>query len=175
MIISTQAYLPFPRSLVFGTYRDRLAELVPYMPNIRQVVIQSRQEQGDRIEQVNIWHGGGDIPAAARTILNESMLSWTEYGTWNEADFTNAWKIRTHAYTDAVLCSGLNRFLERGVGTVVESHGELRIDSSQIREVPSFVAGMVGGVVEDFLGKKIGPNLQQMGEGVTRYLEAHRT
>jgi len=173
MLISTRTYLPFPRDLVFSTYRDRVSELVPYVPNIRGVVVQSRQVKGDRIEQVNIWHGGGDIPAAARAILNETMLSWTEHATWDETQFTNDWRIRTHAYTEAVFCSGLSRFVERGSGTVVESQGELRIDPREIREVPSFIAGMVGGVVEDFLGKKIEPNLQQMGEGVTRYLEMH--
>lgn len=173
MLISTRAYLPFPRAIVYTTYRDRLSELVPYMPNIRQVIEQSRIVTGDRIELVNLWHGGGDIPSAARAVLSESMLSWTEHGVWDERHFTNAWKIRTHAYTEAVFCSGISRFIEDGSGTVVESQGELRIDSRQIREVPSFIAGMVGGIIEDFLGRKIEPNLQQMGDGVCRYLEAH--
>jgi len=173
MLISTRTYLPFPKDLVFVTYRDRLQELAPYIPNIRQVEVQSRKSVGDRVEQVNIWHGGGDIPAAARAVLNESMLSWTEHAVWDESRFTNAWQIRTHAYTEAVFCSGLSRFVEHGEGTVVESQGELRIDSSKIREVPSFIAGMVGGVVEDFLGKKIEPNLKQMSDGVNRYLEVH--
>jgi hypothetical protein len=171
MIISTRIHLPFPREVVFRTYRDCLVELIPYMPNIRQVAITSRQEMGDRIEQVNEWKGGGDIPAAARAILDESMLSWTERALWQSAEFVTHWQIQTHAYTQAVHCKGLNRFLEDQGGTVIESVGELRIDPKQIHEVPSFIAGMVGGVVEDFLGKKIEPNLIQMGDGVRRYLE----
>lgn len=171
MIISTRTYLPFPRSLVYSTYRDRLPELIPYMPNIRGVAIKSREERGEHIEQVNEWYGGGDIPSAARSILDESMLSWTEHALWNEANFTTAWKIKTHAYTEAVLCKGHNRFLEHEQGTLITSEGELSIDSRQIKNVPSFIAKMVGGVVEDFLGKKIEPNLIQMSEGVHRYLE----
>lgn len=170
MIISTRTYLPFPRSLVFTTYRDRLSELVPYMPNIQEIAIKSRQEQGEHIAQVNEWHGGGDIPVAARSILDESMLSWTEHALWDETNFTTAWKIETHAYTEAVLCKGNNRFLEQDQGTLITSEGELSIDSNKIKNVPSFVAKMVSGMVEDFLGKKIEPNLAQMGEGVHRYL-----
>ena len=173
MIISTRTYLPFPRSLVFTTYRDRLPELVPYMPNIQGITIKSRQERGEHIEQVNEWQGGGDVPAAARSILDESMLSWTEHALWDETNFTTAWKIETHAYTEAVLCKGNNRFLEKDQGTLITSEGELSIDSNKIKNVPSFIAKMVSGVVEDFLGKKIEPNLVQMGEGVHRYLKQH--
>lgn len=173
MIISTRTYLPFPRSLVFTTYRDRLPELVPYMPNIQGVAIKSRQEQGEHIEQVNEWQGGGDVPAAARSILDESMLSWTEHALWDETNFTTAWKIETHAYTEAVLCKGHNHFLEQNQGTLITSEGELNIDSNKIKNVPAFIAKMVSGMVEDFLGKKIEPNLVQMGEGVHRYLEQH--
>jgi hypothetical protein len=173
MIISTRTYLPFPRSLVFSTYRDRLLDVVPYMPNIQDVSIKSRQERGEQIEQVNEWQGGGEIPAAARSILDESMLAWTEHALWNANNFTTAWKINTHAYTEAVLCKGHNRFLEQDQGTVIASEGELSIDTRQIKNVPSFIAKMVGGIVEDFLGKKIEPNLVQMGAGVRRYLEQH--
>ncbi|MGG6298297.1 hypothetical protein ACQ4M4_28360 [Leptolyngbya sp. AN02str] len=171
MLISTSVYVPFSRELVFATYRDRLVELVPYMPNIRQVEVKLRRDMGTHIDLVNEWHGGGDIPSAARAILNESMLSWTEQARWDAANYLTDWQIKTHAYTEAVLCKGKNRFVESQGGTLIESKGELSIDSRQIREVPQFLAGMVGGIVEDFLGKKIEPNLVQMSEGVRRYLE----
>lgn len=171
MIIRTDAWVPFPRALVYSTYRDRLLELVPYMPNIRQIELKTRQENGSQVEMVNEWHGGGEIPAAARAILDESMLSWTEQALWDESLYTTDWRIQTHAFTDAVSCTGKNRFIDQPNGTLIQSRGELSIDPSKIREVPQFLAGMVGKVVEDFLGKKIEPNLQQMSEGVRRYLE----
>lgn len=175
MIISTRFHVPFPRDLVFQTYRDRLEELIPYMPNIRGVVIKSREEAGDRIQQVNEWQGGGEIPSAARAILDDSMLSWTENAHWDALDFVTHWEIQTHAYREAVHCQGKNRFFATDHGTLVESSGELRIDPRQIHNVPGFVAKMVGGVVEDFLSKKIEPNLHQMGQSVQRYLEVNQT
>ena len=170
MLISTDTLIPFPRSLVYTTYRDQLMALIPYLPNVRAIELKSRRTEGDRLYSVNEWHGGGEIPVAARAILSESMLSWTEYNTWNEADFTVEWRIQTHAFTEAVRCGGKNRFYAEGNTTRIESRGELVIDSHQIKGIPSFLTGGVAHVVEEFLSSKIQPNLLQMGEGVTHYL-----
>jgi hypothetical protein len=171
MLISADVRLPFPRSLVYTTYRDKLAEVVPYLHNVRGIEVKSRQEKDGLIYLTNEWHGGGEIPAAARAVLSDAMLSWTDFATWNEANFSTDWRIQTHAFTEAVHCRGKNLFLPDGNGTLIQSRGELRIDTNQIHGVPHFLAGMVAGMVEDFLSKKIAPNLQQFGEAVCRYLE----
>jgi hypothetical protein len=77
MLISADTKIPFPRSLVYATYRDKLVELVPYMPNVRQITLLSRRQAGSNIYTVNEWYGGSEIPAAARVLLSEDMLSWT--------------------------------------------------------------------------------------------------
>ncbi|RAM48458.1 MAG: hypothetical protein C6Y22_27800 [Hapalosiphonaceae cyanobacterium JJU2] len=171
MLISADTRISFPRSLVYATYRDKLVELIPYMPNIRQIEVKSRREEDRRVYSINEWHGGGEIPLAARAILSEDMLSWTEYNTWNEAEFLVEWQIKTHVYTEAVYCAGKNRFLADGDRTIIKSRGELTIDSKQIKGVPWFIASKVADIVEDFLGKKIEPNLLQMSEGVRQFLE----
>ncbi|PMB21402.1 hypothetical protein CEN45_14835 [Fischerella thermalis CCMEE 5198] len=171
MLISADTRISFPLSLVYATYRDKLIELVPYMPNVRQIEVKSRQEEDKRVYSINEWHGGGDIPLAARAILSEDMLSWTEYNTWNEAEFVVEWQIKTHAFTEAVHCAGKNRFIADGDATLIKSCGELIIDPKQIKGVPWFIATKVANIVEDFLSKKVEPNLFQMSEGVRQYLE----
>ncbi|GAB4150436.1 MAG: hypothetical protein Fur0046_29410 [Cyanobacteria bacterium J069] len=171
MLISADTRVPFPRPLVYSTYRDKLMELVPYMPNIRNVQVRSREAGGNWVKFVNEWHGGGDIPTAARAFLNDSMLSWTERAVWDGSQFMTEWQIETHAFTEAVHCVGTNRFFEDRGSTLIQSRGELAIDPRKLKDVPPFLAGMVSGIVEDFLGKKIGPNLVQMSSGVTTYLE----
>jgi hypothetical protein len=171
MLICANTQIPFPRSLVYATYRDKLVELVPYMPNVRDIEVKSRSEVGSNIYTINQWHGGSEIPAAARVILSEDMLSWTEYNTWNQADLTVEWRIETHAFTEAVKCSGKNRFLQDANSTVIESRGELVIDAKQIKGVPFFLTSTIANVVEDFLGKSIQPNLLAMSAGVRQYLE----
>jgi len=172
MLISATVHLPFPRSLVYATYRDKLLELIPYMPNVRQIEIKSRKEENGLIYFVNEWHGGGEIPVAARALLDESLLSWVDRATWDDAQFKTDWRIETHAFTEAVYCAGTNRFLEDGDRTIVESKGELRIDPHKLQGVLPFLAGTVAHLVEDVLGKRIEPNLLQMSEGVRRYLES---
>lgn len=171
MIISVNTYVPFPRPLVYATYRDKLAEIVSYLPNVRQIDIKSRREENGLIHFVNEWHGGGEIPHIARTILSETMLSWTDFATWNESNFTTAWRTETHVFTEAVNCTGKNSFFEKDGGTLIESRGQLIIDAKKIKNVPFLFVEPLGRAVEDFLGKTIEPNLQQVGEGVRLYLE----
>ncbi len=102
------------------------------------------------------------------------MLSWTDRAKWDESDFTCEWKIETHAMTEAVHCGGKNLFLEDGEGTLLQIRGELTIDASKIRGVPGFLANKVGKGVEDFLGKRIQPNLIEVSEALGKLLEKER-
>lgn len=172
--LRADADIPFPRELVYLTYRDRLPDLVPFLPNIRAIEVQSRRDEPGAVHLVNIWHGGGDIPTAARAFLSESMMSWTDIATWRDADFLVEWQTRTHAFTEAVACGGVNRFIETGPATVrFEIRGEITIDPKKI-PVPRFLAGKAASAVEDFLLKKITPNLIATSDGVRRFLEQER-
>ncbi|AFY87618.1 MULTISPECIES: hypothetical protein [Chroococcidiopsis] len=169
--ISADTRIPFPCHLVYATYRDKLNDLIPYMHNVRSVQIKSRREENGKVYTINEWHGGGEIPAAARAILSEDMLSWTEYNTWDESNLTLEWQIKTHAFTEAVHCGGKNQFIAEGDTTLIQSRGAMSIDPHQMKGVPWFLTGTIAHVVEDFLGKKIEPNLLQMSEGVRHFLE----
>jgi hypothetical protein len=172
MDIRADARLPFPRELVFETYRDGLLEILRFLPNVRAIEIKSRKEEGPVVEFVNVWRAGGEIPAAARAILSESMLCWTDYASWNRETLRCDWRTETHSFTEAVRCVGVNSFLEDGPGkTLLEIRGSLDIDARKIRGVPGFLAGKVGRTVEEFLLNKIQPNLVETAKGLERYLQ----
>ena len=175
MELRADAVIPFPRDIVFAAYRDDLTHVLKFLPNVRGIEMKSHKEDGPRIERVNEWHGGGEIPAAARAVLSEAMLSWTDYATWHGDAFACDWRIETHAFTEAVSCGGRNVFLEDGPGkTVLQIRGKLEIDAKKIRGVPGFLAGKVGRTVEDFLGAKIQPNLVETIKGLEKYLESRK-
>jgi hypothetical protein len=174
MDLVADATLPFPRPVVFAAYRDHLVDVVEYLPNIRAIEVKSRNDDGPVVQLLNVWHGGGDIPAAARAVISEAMLSWDDQARWDERDFTCKWRIVTHAFSEAVTCEGTNRFLERDGETTLEIRGTLSIDAAKIRGVPRLLAGTVGRTVEDFLGKKIKPNLVEVSGGLRKYLDAKR-
>jgi hypothetical protein len=172
MELRADAHIPFPRDVVFAAYRDDITKVLAYLPNVRNIEVKSRKDEGTVSELVNIWHGGGEIPAAARAVLSESMLSWTDYARWDSATFLCEWRIETHAFTEAVSCKGINTFLEESPGkTLLEIRGKMEIDAKKIRGVPGFLAGKVGRTIEEFLGGKIQPNLVETAKGLTRYLE----
>jgi len=170
MDLSADARIPFPRPVVFAAYRDKLPELLEYLPNVRAIEVQSRKDAPPITELVNIWRGGGEIPAAARAFLSEAMLSWTDHARWDESAFTCSWRIEAHAFTEAVGCQGTNRFLEDGDGTLLQIRGALVIDASKLKGVPRLLSGTVSKTVEEVLGGKIKPNLVQVSDGVRRYL-----
>jgi hypothetical protein len=171
MLISADAKLDFPRDVVFRTYRDDLVHFAEFLPNIRRIEVRSRENEDGVVKLVNIWHGGGEIPAAARMVLSESMLSWTDYANWRESDYTCEWRIETHSFKDAVDCKGNNRFIEVEGGTRLEIRGELEIDASKVKAVPKLLSKSVSKTVAEFLIKKITPNLIEVTDGLRRYLE----
>jgi hypothetical protein len=172
MDLHVDAPIPFSREVVFKAYRDDLTKLLPYLPNVRTIEVTSRKESGPRVETVLIWHGGGDIPGALRAVLSESMLSWTDYATWDSEALRCDWRTETHALTEAVHSQGYNLFVEDGSGkTILQLRGKFEVDAKKIRGVPGFLAGKLARAAEDFLGGKIAPNLQETAKGITRYLK----
>ena len=171
MLLTLDVIVPFPRRLVFCTYRDELTQLVEFMPTVQRVEIRSREHDGSAVKLVNVWHGGAEIPAAARVVMSKSLLSWTDYATWNESDFTCDWCIESHSFKDAVDCRGSNRFVEMEDGTRIEIRGDILIDVSKIRGVPKVLGKSLGKSVSDLLIKRITPNLIETAEGLKRYLE----
>ena len=170
MDIKTDVTLPYPRERVFTTYRDRLAELLVYLPNIRKLEIKQREERGDEILLVNEWAGGGEIPAVARSFLSESMLSWTDHATWKKADWICNWRTDVHAFPGALLSSGWNRFVETPGGTRIEFRGQLTCDASRVPGVPRLLARSLNGTIEKLFVGKIGENLVGVGEGIGKLL-----
>jgi hypothetical protein len=175
MEIRVDAHIPFPRDVVFEAFRDDITKLLPYLPNVRNIELKSRKDDGPRSEIAMVWKGGGDIPAALRAFLSEAMLSWTDYATWDSQALRCDWRTETHALTEAVNSHGTNTFVDDGPGkTVLQMRGTFEIDPKKIRGLPGFVANKVGKTAEEFLGGKIAPNLLETAKGLTRYLQERK-
>jgi hypothetical protein len=170
MEIVADTVLPFPRPLVFATYRDRLPDLVRYLPNIREIKVRSRADRGPEVDLVNDWKGGGDIPAVARSVLSESMLSWTDHATWFEADFRVDWRTDVHAFPGAVKSAGTNRFVEVPEGTRFSLRGTFTCDASKVPGVPRLLAKAASGTIEKMMVSQIAKNTIEIARGVAKML-----
>jgi hypothetical protein len=172
MDIRAEGRLAFPPERVFVVYRDDILELLPYLGNVRNIVVRSRKDDGPLVEMVNDWTGGGDIPAALRAVLSDSMLSWTDHATWNREALWCDWRIETRAFTEAVRSGGRNSFESDGAGgTHLHVRGSLEIDPSKLRGVPGFLAGKIARALEGFLVDKIQANLVETVKGLSAYLQ----
>ena len=56
MKFQSSQVIPFAVEDVFVLVRDRLQDLVPYMPNVKKIVTESREETGEqKIHLLNRW------------------------------------------------------------------------------------------------------------------------
>jgi hypothetical protein len=172
MDIRADAVIPFPPEQVFAAYRDRLAELAEYLPNIASIEVLSRDELPDgAVRLVNEWRGSGaDLPKVARAFITPEKLRWTDHATWHP-DLTVDWRSDVHAFPGAVLSSGKNRFVAAGQGTRLEIRGQLTVDATKIPGVPRLLAGTVSAAVEKVLGGQVATNATKQAEGLTRLLQ----
>ncbi|MGF1509230.1 MAG: hypothetical protein ACFB9M_06970 [Myxococcota bacterium] len=173
MKVEADARLSHPRELVFRTYRDRLTEMLPYLPNIRDISQESRRDEGSVTRVVNRWSGAGDdIPRLARSVVTPEMLVWLDHAEWNESEWTCRWRIEHLSFSEQVDCSGLNHFVETPEGCTVQIRGNLKVDAKRLPGVPKMMAGAVAPVVEGFIVQAIRPNLVKTADGVAAFLNA---
>ncbi|MBX2796065.1 MAG: hypothetical protein KTR31_00310 [Myxococcales bacterium] len=164
--------IPFERELVFSTHRDKLVELVPYLPNVDSVVIQSREEDGDVVRLVNEWTGASsDVPAVVRPVLKPEHLSWVDRATWDVAKWRCDWQITISALPEVVTAKGSNTFVDEGGETLIQMTGEFVIHPDKVPGVPSFVARRAAGPLEKFVVGLLQPNLRRSNQAVLQYLE----
>lgn len=172
MKLEADARIAFPREMVYAAYRDRLPEMVPYLPNVRAIRVESRDdypEQG-RTELVNVWEANAEIPKILGSFVKPDALAWTDRATWHQGAWTCDWRIEPRVFTQSVKCWGTNTYREDGEATILEIRGELEIDAKGLG-VPRMLAGKVAPAVEKFIVNLIKPNLVSTADGLEQYLK----
>lgn len=161
-----------PRPLVFETYRDKLPELVPYLPNCDRIDVLERQQLEDgRIKLKNHWFGNVKVPRAARRFVKEELMSWYDHATWDPEAFTVDWIFELLVFTEAATCAGKNFFEVVDAGTTrYVLTGELNLDLDRMPFVPRMFRGLAPRI-EQWLINGVQPNLQSIGAAVGQYLD----
>jgi hypothetical protein len=162
--------LPFPRSPVFAAYRDHMVRILEFLPNVRAIDARSREVEGPIVLSSSEWHGGGEVPAAVRGIVAQSMLGWTEHVRWDGESFCCDWRAESHSFSEGIHCHGRTSFVEDGGGgTRLELRGAVDVHARRLPGIPPFLAGSVGRHVEDFLVDRIRTNLLETARWFERY------
>jgi hypothetical protein len=176
MKLEADARISFPRELVFKTYRDRLPELVPHLPDVQSIKVLEREEApGGKTgvtRLLNLWIGKAEIPKLAQAVIKPEMLQWDDYAVWDQNDWTCEWRVATKMFTESVKCGGKNRFIDEGATTKLEIRGNLEIDLKGVPGVPKFLAGSVAPVVEKLIVTLLTPNLLSVSKGLEAFLKS---
>ncbi len=172
MRIHSTSVVNHPRQRVFEAYRDQLPDIAAYIPDIREIQVQRRGDEGGRVQLHNVWIADRELPSFARGILQPDMLRWDDFADWDLAAWCCTWRMKTRAFTESVRCSGTNRFeaIDEGSTRVVLA-GDLEIDVKSIPGVPRLLAGRLKPQVERFIVSLITPNLEQVNTSLGRFLD----
>jgi len=161
-----------PQERVYRTYRDRLREIAPYIPDIKEITVRSREEGDGSVRQHNRWVARREIPRMLQVVVKPEMLCWDDIATWKDAEFCCDWVLRLRVFTESVHCRGTNWFRAEGPGRCrVVLEGDLDIALDRMPGVPSIVARRIGPQVERFFVSLITPNLERVNQSLERFLD----
>ena len=171
MEIHVVSTLNFSRDKVFNAYRDNLAEMVPYLPNINKIEVVSREEPEPNIVKFeNHWYADAPIPKLAQAIIKPDMLKWFDFATWNSEANSCDWLIQTFFMKEAVHCKGKNTFKEIDDNTMeLTIHGDLSLNPKAIG-VPRLLAGKLTPQLEKFIIALITPNFHKTNSAIEQFL-----
>ncbi|MCB9685158.1 MAG: hypothetical protein H6738_06950 [Alphaproteobacteria bacterium] len=172
MEIRSESRIHYPRETVYRAYRDRLPEIAEFIPDIKEIVVRSKEDAAVGPKIHNEWIADREIPAFATAFLKPEHLRWDDHAQWDDTGFHVDWTLKTRAFTDAVRCSGRNAFLVDGDGTRVLLTGDLQISVHEIPGIPSFLGKRLAPQVEKFIVSLITPNLERVNASIERFLDA---
>ncbi len=164
--------LPHPLDLVFQTHRDKLEELVEYLPNVDSAKTVKREENGPVVSLENHWVGAStDVPAMLRPWIKAEYLGWVDFAVWDEAKHTCKWRLELGVLPGAISAHGETRFREEDGETVADMTGEFIVHPDRLPGVPAFVAKRAAPTLEKFIVGLIQPNLRKSNAAVVEYID----
>jgi len=176
MRIHSESMIGHPQSEVYEAYRDRLPEIAAYIPDVKEIRVESREDGDGTVKLHNLWIADREIPVFARAFLKPEMLEWDDHARWSDAESIVRWDLKLHVFTDSVTCSGTNTFVSEGdEKTKVVLEGDLDIDLKSIPGVPKLLAKGMKPKVEKFIVSLITPNLEQVNVSLQQFLDDQKS
>jgi hypothetical protein len=175
MDITVDTRIQYPRALVFGTMRDQMPSLAPFLPNVESIEVKERKEPAPGVvELVNLWKAAKtEVPTVARPFIDQSKLNWLDRARWTASDHNCAWSLEVGFMPDRVKCGGQTSYLEDGPErTLIRMRGKLELDLKGL--LPGILARSATPTVEGFIVKLVQPNFEKTIEALGKYLASRK-
>ncbi len=174
MNFEVEERINYPRELVFTTIRDRLPELIPYLPNVKKIEVIDKKKTKDIVNLKNKWYADFEIPRVVQKVIKIEEIAWIDYARWNEKDYTCEWRIEPVFFKEYVDVKGVNYYYEDGRETIIKLTGEINIDVSKHPLVPRLLSGIVNKEITGIVVNGIKPNLVSLIDGVRKFLKGKK-
>ena len=163
--------VPFPLEEVYGTMRDKLIDLVPYLPDIKKIDCLERSETPDGVIKItNKWFAENRIPKAVQSLIKPEQLGWTDYAEWKASNHSVKYRLVMIFLSEYVDVRGENFFTGNERETQVRLTGELKLDLAKHPLIPRLLASVITGQVENLVLELIKPNLVKVNRGIEKHL-----
>lgn len=172
MEIRSETRLHHPIDAVFEAYRDRLSEVAAFVPDIKQITVLSRVEDGDKVVLHNEWRSDREPPKVAAKFVSSEQMCWDDHATWFGDDKRCEWVIKPRAFASSVDCKGQTHLIADEDATLVRLVGQLNIDLRDIPGVPGFLGKRLAPQIEKFIVALITPNLERTNGAIGRFLDS---
>jgi hypothetical protein len=164
--------LSFAPPLVFATLRDRLSDLVEYLPQVDRIETLATNVDGTVTHHRNRWQGAmRQFPSLIRPFVNPDLAAWYDDARWDEKTFICTWKIESAAGQGVLTCEGVTRIEAAGSGSACYLSGDLRIDAAKVPGIPTFLVRKAQAAVETFIVAAIKPSLTGVLSAAQRFLQ----
>jgi hypothetical protein len=170
--IHSESRIPYPREQVFLAYRDRMAEIAEFIPDIKEIRVVTREESDGQVILHNEWVSDREVPRVVGKIIKPEHIHCVDFATWDYLGSCATWQLKTRASTEAVSCAGTTEVIADGDGCTVRLTGDLNIALKEIKGVPNFLAKRMAPQLEKFIVSLVTPNLQQVNRSIERFLDA---
>lgn len=164
----------YPLDEVFALVRDDMPALRPYLPDVEEITVLTRQEEAEGIRLVNQWRASTrSVPSVVQRFVKPDLLTWKDHAFWPHALKQAQWRLEPKVGGSLFECTGTTTLLPgaREGTTRIEIKGDLRVYPERLPGVPRFLAGSVRSKIEGFVVEMLVPNMQSMARGVQGYFD----
>ncbi len=164
-------HVPYPLKDVYATMRDKMPDLVPYLPDVKKIDCKKYEDKGDgKVSIVNHWYSEDKIPGGLKKFIKAEELGWVDYAEWDESTMSVRYRLEMMFFTEYVDVHGENFFTGDEKETTVKLSGELNLDLAKHPMIPKFLAKSITSQVEKVVLALIKPNLVKVNRGIEKHL-----
>lgn len=167
--------IPAPLSVVYSLVKDKLPDIVPYLPSVKRIDKLEEQKLKDNCTRiVNQWYAKVEVPSMVKKFLSEDLFSWKDIALWQDSDTSVSYELESSVGKNLFTARGKNHFkAAKNDTTELRLSCQIEIHAENIPGIPKLMARGIVPTVEKIIEKMLQPNMTSLGEGIRAYLAAN--